>query len=197
MRCCCGTLATAIVRRKMSGKWHLDIFRRSHVNGAGDCPSQTRSQQENIHNIKARGGVRIEQAGGRTQCNNVFVHIDPGVGPYHQMLLNRVAFPCLHLPQHLLYGTLDISVLFVFFSFAICLCYQLFWTLFYGTGHKSSEKFTEQLTQTFAFSHLAPLDSFRKISRVQCKSESSYTLILVWLLNTSWIWEVISACTNT
>ena len=52
-------------------------------------------------------------------------------------------------------------------------------TSYEGVGMKSSEKHPEQLTQTFAFLHTAPPDYFRKMSVVQCRSESTWKYLSI------------------
>ena len=52
-------------------------------------------------------------------------------------------------------------------------------TLYQGTSWRMSGESLEVLTRTFAFTHTAPAGKVRKISRVLCMSERSYTVTLL------------------
>ena len=63
-------------------------------------------------------------------------------------------------------------------------CYTLTWTFsVQGAATKSSQKYLEQLTWTFALSHTAPAQNLRKIPGCQFRSKGSFSFHLHPVLN--------------
>ena len=160
-------------------------------------------QQENVQNIQVEGwslwrACRMQDITDKSCCEStVFFlqHINTGISPYRQNLLKCYRlFKLISLSvSSMCMATLPHPKIFLFFQFNVHQLLKtssssfqtfsfyivkwaysdIFRTFYLRAAGKSYRNIRAQLTQTFVFSHRAPLKDFEKMSRLQCMSESS------------------------
>ena len=146
---------------------------------------QTRSQQqENLQRWRLGGRANRRQSITCEFCCGNHTHTNSDVGPYHQKLWNLIVFPSWHLLHCLLHVRYLLVILRYLHSsnFASVVRNII-------NPPKSSGAYED--CWAFEFSHTAPLDYFRRISRSQWMSENDLRhfscFFMLWDLPTTQI----------